>query len=82
MNESEAKTKWCPFVRQMASMGSGLGAMFVASNRNFNEKNELEFKTGRTNCIGSSCMMWRWNIEANRHGPEIDHGYCGLAGKL
>ena len=26
-------------------------------------------------CIGSRCMAWRWTA-------RVDHGYCGLAGKL
>jgi hypothetical protein len=32
-------------------------------------------------CKGSDCMMWRWDIDKCRRGPEVDHGYCGLAGK-
>jgi hypothetical protein len=29
---------------------------------------------GRSNCMGSGCMMWRWA------GERMTHGYCGLAG--
>ena len=35
----------------------------------------------KRHCIGSACMAWRWDVEKNRKGPGIDHGYCGLAGK-
>ena len=48
---------------------------------------QLETMTGTawTNCIGSACMMWRWDgkYRATKAGPmrvgDGKHGYCGLA---
>ena len=33
-----------------------------------------------SHCIGSACMMWRWKAGPMRT-EDIEHGYCGLAGK-
>ncbi len=38
-------------------------------------------------CLGSGCMMWRWDndetgcCKQNGEGLENYRGYCGLAGK-
>lgn len=65
MTEDEAMQKWCPIL--------GLaGAAFASAGR---------VAGGPKNCIGSACMLWRWDVEKCRKGPEVDHGYCGLAGK-
>jgi hypothetical protein len=42
----------------------------------------------RTKCIGTRCMMWRWQYDTVADGPDgVDYklvrttqGYCGLAG--
>jgi hypothetical protein len=65
MTESEAKTKWCPFVRQSATFKDGFGLSY---NRSAVE-NAPECR-----CIGSNCMVWRWSVM--RDG----HGFCGLSG--
>lgn len=78
MTELEAKEKWCPMV-------------FGRNSLQFNR--DACFDEGGTHCIGSACMMWRWdrgpvtvtpaadpemvNIEYDRPG----NGYCGLASK-
>ena len=67
MTEDEAKTKWCPMVRW-----SG-GPDIKLTNR--------EGKGGfgvAVTCIGSDCMMWRWDGDSR---VEDCHGHCGLGGK-
>mgnify|MGYP000181417732 CR=1 FL=1 len=68
MTEDEAKTKWCPHVRVETGHIEG-----PAVNRS-----DSDWPMGR--CIGSACMAWRWDAEKCRQG-QINHGYCGLAGK-
>lgn len=65
MTEDEATTKWCPMVRHNA---------YYSGNRMGDEKNNLE---GICTCMGSQCMMWRWDCNV----PDTNDGYCGLAGK-
>lgn len=76
MTEDEAKTKWCPFVRIMALDPRSGG------NPSINRHDYNNF-----NCIGSTCMAWRWIdgrwverrlVEGSRIEPA---GYCGLAGR-
>lgn len=71
MTEDEAKEKWCP----MARIGySPQGELF--DNRQYN------FAT--TQCIASTCMMWRYINPSYVKGTEEDKklsGYCGLGGK-
>ena len=50
MTEDEAKTKWCPFV-QIAGAGSVDGVWFEDNRPDTQET---------MNCIGSTCMAWRW----------------------
>lgn len=67
--ESEAKTKWCPFVRT-GMYGEGVAAIrMIPVNRDPRQENaEL------APCLGTGCMAWRWE-----DGGQI-RGYCGLAG--
>jgi len=93
MLESEAKTKWCPFVRFTV----------YGNDRDSNRSTDV----GETNCIASDCMAWRWVDEhdgfkafvqpdgsvitattmgiieqAKKEGWKeyrSEHGYCGLA---
>lgn len=57
VTEEQAKTKWCPQVRF-----DGEESTF---NRGYQSEDPLNMRNGRTqyicNCIGSACMMWRWN---------------------
>lgn len=52
MTESEAKERWCPMVRhynaQHAPCGNSLASMPNGRGGGF------------ANCIGSACMMWKW----------------------
>lgn len=56
MTEDEAKTKWCPFAR-VGSEKTGIGSI----NRDW----AIVEKTMAANCIGSTCMAWRWRMVAN-----------------
>lgn len=79
LSEADAKKKWCPFSRA-----------HDGENRIGNEVNMTP--TG-TNCIGSRCMVWRWNEgpdftvrateEFRRTGRRLapEQGYCGLVEK-
>lgn len=84
MTEEEAKTKECPHF----SVGV---AIFMASGKGENFNGRLD-----TKCIGSACMMWRFQmkyVESESAGSGLvktmtiakyeksEHGYCGLAGK-
>jgi hypothetical protein len=89
MNEDEAKTKWCPMVRLIDGQPPG-GA---ATNRAYQEFGTEHALSNR--CIGSACMMWRWDSSPNpNHTPFMAqfppqaeppyvkssvHGHCGLA---
>lgn len=85
MTEDEAKTKWCPFVRNDYALTGG------------NRYKEAPHKVAP--CIGSACMAWRWRDlagEWDRRENKIEQangrqcepppsfpkvGYCGLAGR-
>lgn len=84
MTEEEAKTKWCP----MFSMA------YETAGYNMGDGPEtLTRRPVRANCIGSACMMFRWDEVRNPNWhphmatteePFIrseTEGYCGLAGK-
>ena len=93
MTEAEAKTKWCPMVRatyfdQAVGLWTG-----PANAQSMGKVGDLLYG-GK--CIGSACMMWRWNTKytpppysmmATYPQPEgtteisATEGYCGLAGK-
>ncbi len=82
MTEEEAKTKWCPMselpVNVLAAEASGNVSVDFAA---------------RAKCIGSACMMWRWDGElqyADTSGTSTKtlvsnfskiQGHCGLGGK-
>lgn len=89
LTEEEAKTKWCPHVRQSDGIGE------VATNR-WDEDNNPAY----ARCIASECMAWEWATKPNpdfkecnmwpdqraRHEmdrtlPDHERGYCGLSGK-
>jgi hypothetical protein len=64
LTEAEAKTKWCPMIREDGERGS------CGSND--------PYQTSTNNCIGSNCMMWVWVLTS--HSDEKDDcGECGLA---
>lgn len=74
MTETEAKTKWCPMARS-PSYG------FVANRDSESDSMYTSFEEA-SRCIGSNCMMWRWEIITGLGRLDTDTGYCGLAGKL
>ena len=76
MNESEAKTNWCPFAR-VYSMAIAPSGVDESCNGSWNRHPHDGKK--ETRCIGSECMAWR---ESHGLVNESDSGgYCGLAGK-
>lgn len=62
MTEEEAKTKWCPFAHMFSSSGS--------FNRN-------QFDSPMTRCIGSQCMVWRWDKASINERGQLTEGRCG-----
>lgn len=87
MTEKEASEKWCPMVRFIMTPQDNTWQNQAMTNR-------MEFvKQGlnETRCIGSDCMMWRWDVVGFRYGTgseqervgvkSNEHGYCGLGGK-
>ncbi len=97
MNEEEAKTKWCPFVRLVV----GAGEKFAPScNRMATTEEPIFTRFSQTaSCIASECMAWRWidqqtlltavewvQADPTRNLEDFKprnptNGYCGLAGK-
>lgn len=55
MTEAEAKTKWCPFARQLDWDDNQAGGMPISANRHFDGSPSM-----RCLCLGSACMAWRW----------------------
>ena len=87
--EEEAKTKWCPFARVIASETDTLSAPHhTGYNRVFINADGFE-DGGRTNrnpsmahCIASDCMSWRWDRSLAMSGhAKPTQGFCGLAGQ-
>lgn len=95
MTEDEAKTKWCPFARQLgilrASVASGKEDAIVAQgtqNRGYTMGGALS----NCMCLGAGCMAWRFreslefrakaDAEFHKSGMRLasTEGYCGLAG--
>lgn len=70
--EAEAKQRWCPFARVLATDANGLALTEAAFNRSGPVgTNELRIGPAAT-CIGSGCMAWVW--------LEQTTGKCGLVG--
>lgn len=82
LTEDQAKTKWCPFVRQAAILQdpvAGVAAVNRATPPD-GEHHRLEF----VSCIGSDCMAWRpvrVHDHRSRHliskatGKRVNAGY-------
>jgi hypothetical protein len=74
LTEEDAKTKWCPEGRLIASFDNGGAATF----------NRTQGRSDWPRCIGSACMFWRWSYgtggftREDRDGNSL--GYCGAAG--
>lgn len=80
MTEAEAKTKWRPMARHFNAQYRPCGNSFAAME-----------PSQHTKCIGSACMMFRWDESESFYASDADEllairerprqGYCGLAGK-
>lgn len=78
--EDEAKTKWCPMVRQSATFTEGYGLSY--------NRSAVEVPPD-CRCVGSACMMWRQTLVELHHGVgtagpftvPAGSGWCGLAGR-
>lgn len=76
MTEDEARTRWCPFARVLATVDSAPAAVnrFLAP--------ESEGPEIFTACIASECMAFRWSVDdPEAYDKGQAPGYCGLAGK-
>ena len=80
MTESEARKKWCPFVRVSFLTPDGIETCHT------NEKFCTSRQEAGNHCIASDCMAWRWH--SYKHNPplvsdptEPTDGYCGLGAK-
>ena len=85
--EEEAKTKWCPFARNVES---GIAGNSAARNRvtliDDEPPTKLAAELIGVNCIGSACMAWRWKLRFGTHPNKPEdctelpptHGSCGL----
>ena len=62
ITEEEAKKKWCPFGRQYGPQGS--------TNRN-------SYGEGITKCLGSKCMVWKWDRASINERGQPTEGRCG-----
>lgn len=66
MTEEQAKTKWCPFAREItldadpspAPLKPDMGP-FNIINHQYGPKDSDAEQVYRSKCIGSACMAWR-----------------------
>ena len=66
MSEEEARTKWCPYRREIVWFDS-----------TGNQTPALSHNDGSLSCIASDCMMWRQWVPSS----DGMKGFCGLGGK-
>lgn len=81
MTESQAKQRWCPFVR--VHVPAGLINRISSALRRIAHKARLsgnlldaeyiEEQEADTHCIGSGCMAWRWFDGVSDDGAACDH---------
>ena len=72
-SESEARKRWCPFVRI-----DGNNRVYNAMAGGFQEIDKS------CHCIGKDCMAWREMRYSHLKGGDKSgdgHGYCGLSGR-
>ena len=72
MTEEEAKTKWCPHIRDTAIQEKGVVAQITPSINSHNGSRD------GYNCITSDCMMWQWDEEGIYKDGQPTEGHCGL----
>ena len=83
MTEDDARSRWCPMVRNAG------GIDWTGSANRDPQSGSTGADAPYYKCIASDCMMWRWKIsptEAAVANAQADvglgsDGYCGLAGK-
>jgi hypothetical protein len=71
ISESQARAKWCPFVR------------IDGDNRLHNTMTDgFANSEKRYHCIASDCMGWReFHLSFYKGDAPEKHGYCGYAGR-
>lgn len=83
ITEAEAKTKWCPFARQLMKIRVPIPPFDAVDVRAIASANRFDGDAMST-CIGSRCMAWRTTKrtqdETIDDAPVITYGFCGLAG--
>jgi hypothetical protein len=58
VTEAAAKTKWCPFVRYLATFRHPeTSKLETAGSYN---RGAVDSALGQSRCIASECMAWRW----------------------
>ncbi len=75
MKTSEARTKWCPFVKIDTTTVDGAGEL-----RKLPGIHKIRFDAGN-HCIASDCAMWRTQTSGGSgisNAPVKVSGYCGL----
>jgi hypothetical protein len=85
--EEEARKKWCPFVRVLATI-DGTGPQHKGPLHGFSYNRNLQGEPYGA-CVASACMSWRWKARfgTDPNNPQdcavlpSTHGYCGLAGR-
>lgn len=65
MTEDQAKTKWCPMVRERP----------FAIERFHAQQNGID------RCIGAACMMWRWEHPMWEKNTEVHNKYVTPEGE-
>lgn len=86
MTEEEAKLKWCPMSRVAIPQRDVRNNTVGHTVANRLDDYKFPFHSA---CIGSNCMMWRWEKVENPEGNPLNKpllfidsttdGYCGLA---
>lgn len=71
MTEDQAKTKWCPLVRQSSTFAGEDGRPGFG----FSYNRAATLGVGNCNCIGSDCMAWRWIIQPVAGRPAEERIY-------
>jgi hypothetical protein len=73
MTEEEAKTKWCPFARSQTEDRESAPAV----NRTLQGHIDIG-----CHCIGSRCMAWRWEDDAEEVATDRKCEVCEGSGVI
>jgi len=86
MKEEEAKTKWCPMVRQPIENVLESGSFNRGEGDDYAN---IKGSSKPCNCIASDCMMWKQTDDECKPNPAYASvteqicepaGHCGLGG--